>query len=537
MSARNSAVKAHGRRPTRSRDKPGETGKRRRRLADAVEENEIRQRLRVLLERHPQAEIARRTGVLPSRVSRYMSDTTIPAVFCRRLIKEFGVNPAWLMTGEGMPYLSDVAESTGQLAGNLLEVVNALNAVSQLRIGSLGGKQHARKLRELGDAMARHDVLHRKLNAQSVPILGQVLQDLQNALDSVDINQRHLFDKSKLAPARGLCRTAEQLARFCDDPRLRFEFALLQGRLATYEDNLPEVLESTQRAILMAASRSEFATERALVTLSESVGALQAQRRFAEARRMAESALAAARPAMRTSPPALQLAAMVADIQVSTGELRDGTDALMRVRSALTGKARQEADAYMASALLFSGAIEVREAAALGAYHLAQAARVLWVSLIVEDQSALQHGIAYWDRKPEIQSWERFYAALLVRALRGEGAGLLEDIRGLLNTPPQPVTPPTGSFLYHYNRHMIAVYGAQIYRVIGKAAEARRFFAESVRAIADLPDWYCLTVGWQALHHRNALELGSDSARRKARDFFERHIERGYRCFVPLAAV
>jgi transcriptional regulator with XRE-family HTH domain len=507
----------------------------RRRQADAAEEEQIRQRVRTLLDRYSQAEIARRTGVLPSRVSRYLNDTAIPAVFCRRLIKEFDVNPAWLLTGEGAPYLSDVTESTGQLAGNLLEVVNALNAVSQLRIGSLGGKQHARMLRELGDAMARHDVLHRKLNTQSVPILKQVLHDLQNSLDSVDINQRHLFDKSKLAPARGLCRTAEQLARFCDDPWLRFEFALLQGRLATYEDDLPGVLESTQRAILLAAGRSEFANERALVTLGESVGALQAQRRFAEARRMAESALAAAKPEMRTSPPALQLAAMVADIQVSTGELRAGTDTLMRVRSLMTGKARLHADAYMASALLFSGAVEVPEAANIGAYHLAQAARVLWVSLMLEDESALEHAIAYWDNRPEIQSWERHYAGLLLRALQKDGGTLPAEIRSLINTSPQPMTPPKGSFLYHYNRHMIAVYGAQSYRLIGKTAEARRYFTEAARAIADLPDWYCLTVGWQALHHRNALELGNNNAQRKARDFFDRHIELGYRAFTPLA--
>ena len=55
-------------------------------------DNGIRERLRSLLERYPQAEIARRCNTTPSNVSRYLRDTKIPAELCAAAVGGLGVH-------------------------------------------------------------------------------------------------------------------------------------------------------------------------------------------------------------------------------------------------------------------------------------------------------------------------------------------------------------------------------------------------------------------------------------------------------------
>src|SRR5262245_48664134 len=105
----------------------------------ADDDAEVRARLRELAEKTKQAEIAAKTGVNAANVSRYLKDNRIPASFCSALVRGMGVNPAWLMVGEGSAMLSDVTDGTGRMAGNVLQLVEAMNSVTKLRLGSLAG--------------------------------------------------------------------------------------------------------------------------------------------------------------------------------------------------------------------------------------------------------------------------------------------------------------------------------------------------------------------------------------------------------------
>ena len=64
-------------------------------------ESTLRARLQQLAQTHSQAELARKTGFPPANVHRFLKAGKVPADFCEALVREFGVNPAWLLAGEG----------------------------------------------------------------------------------------------------------------------------------------------------------------------------------------------------------------------------------------------------------------------------------------------------------------------------------------------------------------------------------------------------------------------------------------------------
>ncbi|MCA8946964.1 MAG: helix-turn-helix transcriptional regulator, partial [Planctomycetes bacterium] len=158
--------------------------------------NDLNSRLATLAEDRSLSDIARRTGTSVANVSRYISGTRIPGEFCAALVRGLGVNPSWLLTGEGSPFLSDVTEGTAQMAGDVLELVEAMNAVTHMRLGALTGKHHLKVLRELNDALLRYEELRARLNAHSAPIFKQLVDDLGAALGKLDIERAHDLRKA-----------------------------------------------------------------------------------------------------------------------------------------------------------------------------------------------------------------------------------------------------------------------------------------------------------------------------------------------------
>lgn len=496
-----------------------------RRQAVASEENEIRRRLHQLLERHSQAEIARGIGVPPSYVNRWLNGTAIPAVFCRALVKEFDVNPAWLLTGEGAPYLSDVAERTGELSGDLLDVVKSLASVNHMRLGALAGKHHAKMLRELGDAMQRYDTLHRNLNRRSVPILREVLGDLRNAIDKVEEDQN--FGKPDFSRAKELCATAEQLERLCDNPKLELELALLQGRLRRLTLDLRGALKFARKTIMLTLHHGGLLGEREFEALVEAMDALNTRARYMEMRRATKAIMALASDEALQSPSARWLEVLVAKTQVQTGELREGIDTLTRLRGEFTGNAAATVDALLSRALLIAGTIDVATAIKFGADSRAKALRILGVAGMAENEADLRRAIVYWDRmhKGERSILQRDYAQLVLRILQGETneiAPAAEEI-GERNTISRDLQMKTTGIL-----------AARLFTLIGRTTDAKRCFKESCRVIEKLPKWLYLPIVWQARHHRNALQSGTKEQQQQAREFLTHYIDLGYRCFVPL---
>lgn len=476
----------------------------------------IRDRLAELVQRHSQSEIARKTGASRNNVNRYLGGTRLPAEFASALVDELGVNPAWLLSGNGPPLLMDIAESTSRFAGDLLQVVNALNVVSQMRLGSLGGKHHARTLRELGDALARHEDLRRRLNRHSVPILRALLRDLAHALD-----------RKRLDAADELRRTAQQLGRFCDDPNLAVELALLEGRMELQAGNMLRVLDLARKAIILMHPRGGRMGERELEVLAETVTALYAWGYADEAARIARSALALAPPRMRECQAALALVALVADIRILHGGLRRGVRTLMSLRGALKGAPADRAEGVITHALLLSGMIDLAAAKNVGGQSLEKARRMVSFAMLMEDKAGLAQSMEYLRRLAAGRSepWEEWLPPLMLRALRGDTAGTLallaELDRKFLGDQPAPFD-------------WWPVIRATACRLVGRGTEARRCFRDSCKVISALPDEQRLGVNWQGRHMRNALALGTTGQAAEAREFFRRQVALGYRCFANL---
>lgn len=481
-------------------------------------EAEIRARLVQLVAEFPQAEIARRTGTSRANVSRYLRTNRIPASFAARCVVDLGVNPEWLLTGKGSMLLADSARGGEHLTGELLNIVQALNAVGQLRIGALGGKHHLRMLRELSDAVGRYGTLKERLNHLSVPVLRTILHDAKSAVD-----------KGRLDFARDLCRTASQLESFCDDPDLAYERAILQGKLELLSGNVPAALELFRRAIYESIRTGALLGTAPFNAVVECVAALHDWGRAKDALRLARAASSIAMDEALASESSSWLDILIADIRVHSGELNEGIKLISASRGKLKESSRlARANAILAQAMLYAGAIDVGGAVAIGGELPEKAGRLLGFALFTEDAQSIETALRHWEsmRTMSRDSWLTRSSRLILDILRGERAGMSAKIRQLLKVRMgSPVLPVNWA----------PILGAQMYRLIGRANEARRCMTESKRLLDSLPDWLQPGVMWWARHHRNVLEYGSPADIRDARAFFRHHLDQGYLCFQNVA--
>lgn len=475
----------------------------------------IRGRLQALQERFSQAEIARRTGESPANVNRYLKSNRIPATFVASCVEHLGASPAWLLTGQGAPFLDDVAEGTGRMAADLLDVVKALNVVEHMRIGSLGGKRHLRTLRELGDAMTRYEHLRQRLNRHSLPILRPVLDDLRAALD-----------RSNLGLARDLASTAQQLERFTDDAALSAELILQCARLALFDGDAVQAIELTRRSILLSLHHGANMDAKTLDTTIAAAYALRQWGRYREATRLARGALALADPNVRRTPGADMLRVLLADIRAQWGGLKRG----LRVLAGIIGRsenteAQTRAETSMSWMLMLSGAFHARAAADYGQPSQEKAGRILSVATFSRSPQDIAEALKFWDDQFGALGdfWPRHNAVLLQRVLAGDRRGLAEEVTRFVES-----RPGSSNFPMDWG----GIMGAELFHLLGKPALARQAHQRATRQVADLPGWFSMGFLWRARHHRNALEYGNEPERKRARAFIERNIRRGYRCLA-----
>lgn len=488
-------------------------------------------RLVELTKRHSQSEIARKTGTPVNKVNRYIHGTRIPCEFAAALVDALNVNPAWLLIGEGAPNVADVKPDTAQLAGNLLELIKAMSAAEHMQLGALTGKHHLRVLRDLSDAMMRYEKLREQLNKHSMPVLRNVLNELRRALDKRDsVRANELF------------RTAEQLRRICDDPGLAFDAAVMQGRLASLSSDHKRTLEASHRVATLALHHPHLMQERQLEALTETVFALRRVGHLAEARQLAESALAMASDELRQSDAAHRLAIEIVVVQISTGELLPGMNRLTALYRELQGSPKAIADAVMTQAMLFAGMLDVAEGCRFGEDSPRKAKTLIVMAMLGEQEAALTAALAYRDKvsppppecrrlgcvkgmRQSARGCERWWAEQVLYALRKETKDVLRAVRLLEDTKPDARDFALKGWV---------IIAAQVYRLLRREADARRCFRASCRAYQEVPPNFAADVLWQAMHQRNALELGNKREQQQAREFFRRHVDLGYGCFAHL---
>lgn len=198
---------------------------------DALNEG-LRKRLEFVAQRHSQADIARKARTSRTNVNRYLKGNRIPGDFCAALALELDVNPIWLLTGEGAPYMADISAGTAARASDLLELVQAMNNVARMKLGALAGKSEQKTLRELSDAIRSYQELRGKLNEQFLPLYKKLVHDFDKHVNMGDTEEAEYARKA-----------AEQVASICDDTDTRLDYLAAMSGRELYRGNAAQAVE------------------------------------------------------------------------------------------------------------------------------------------------------------------------------------------------------------------------------------------------------------------------------------------------------
>ncbi|MBE7491907.1 MAG: helix-turn-helix transcriptional regulator [Planctomycetes bacterium] len=481
--------------------------------------SEFHTRLHFLAQRFSQAEIARKTGTSRNNVSRYMRGAKLPVEFAAALVRGLGVNPAWLVAGEGTPYLSDVNTTTQKTAGDLLELVAAMNSVASMQLGSLTGKHHLRVLRELNDALARYQQLRVSINEKTAPIFTRILDDYWKALDRWELDR-----------AQDIQRAAEQVAKLCDDPALNLRFERTLAYHAYLRRDVDDSIAHQKRVFQRSLTQGALIDEAGMKEAYNLANTMQSVGRMAEARALCDGVLALARVNGSRLPIYRYLSALGGYCQLELGDLRDGMARIMAALPQSDPRMALNQNSMMIRALLLSGALDFRQAAEAGDFGPAHAQGMVSWAIMLEDAPALQLAVKRFTQ-PAADDFTTRLARAWAALLKGDTAPARQVIRDFGR--PREHGP-------HNERFDRAMYAAQLTRKYAPK-EARAYFAAARGAIEEAPPGVDMSIIGLANFHRTALELCRDGRGEDARSladaqaFFARVHNAGYGALARLA--
>lgn len=480
-----------------------------------TDEAALRQRLNQFAGRITRAEIARKTGTSVMNVSRYLSGTRVPAAFCMALVREFGINPNWLMAGEGAPFLSDLAGEHGHMAGNLLELVEAMSAVSRMKLGSLAGRDHMLLLRQLNDALGTYERLRGKLNEQGRGIMVDVLREFSGALDRMDMTR-----------ATALRKAAEQVARLCDDEALSGQLLTLQGHHSYLAGRLEESLALMRRRFGQALATGRIDNEETAKLALRITVVLHDSGHRDQARAMAEATLALGGNA---NPPLQSVAntgVFLGYLKTGQGDVRGALELATRWAPVLQGRPREVAQASMVRMQMLAGLLTPQEAVQAPGLPQPKFVFIAGFAAILEQAPVLQVAARFFESAPGREAAERNliagYCGLIARAIEKPAPAILKECaarRARAESVPG-------------NLPELDVYEAAVLRLMGRTAPAAKLAAGShARMEAGTQPMELLV---RVLHWRNLLALGRPEHRDHARDRLSALVGQGCLGLQPL---
>lgn len=485
----------------------------------------VRTRLHRLLEQHSQSEIARKTGHLVAGVNRYVHGARVPAAFCSALVRGLGVNPSWLLVGEGAPYLSDVPVETARLGENLLELVEAMNAIARMRLGSLTGKHHLKVLRELNDALMAHERLREKLNEQSRPLFKRILDDLQVALDKLDLER-----------AADLRQAALQLSRLCDDEELARAFMRLQAYHEFQLKNSERFLHFQRKLFLASLPDGTLFDERACDEARRIVVALVQMDRMREAHRICRAVRDLAGRKGQQWDAFARLENTRGVILTELGYLHKGLECVQRTLPRLTGMYRRIAEATQLRMMMWGGMLPIKDAAQVGERTDAKADHLMQFACWLGDKPSLRIALDYANAPNVEPVWRSGYFQRVAKAI-------LEQLER-----PDPKTAREGVPLDQGTGRPVggdaplaAACNTEILYASGDKAAALKELHKCEDTRRALPREVTPHILALSLHYRNVLRLIPKDAkgdqgrlRRAARKHFESWFKRGFTAYGPV---
>jgi hypothetical protein len=475
----------------------------------------LQSRLKQFAASHSRADIARKTGSSVMNVGRYLKGTRVPAEFCMAIVREFGVNANWLLAGEGGPYVSDLATQHGQMASNLLELVEAMSAVAKMRLGSIAGQDHMKLLRQLNDSLGTYERLRAKLNEQSRGILGDVLRELQGALTAMD-----------MARAGALRKAAEQVARLCDDETLTGQLLAMQAHHSYLAGRMDESLRLLRKRFVQSIGEGHIENEEQALGALRLVIVLNDSGRPTEALRMGRAFLALAGPEAQRLPSVASIGAFCANIHCTSGDVREALALLGTWLPFQQGRARAVSQAEHTRVQLQAGLLTFGEALAAPGLEQPKHAHILSLACAVEDVAAIRACMRFFDSPQGREVKERtlvpHFGHLLARAIeRADRATLREAAAKGKELAAQPRLGLEWK-----------IYETQLLRLVGERAKAAKVCAEVESTIAKLPDPDSLDVALRAQHWRSRILLGHEPE--EAKRYLDHCVAAGSRLFKPL---
>ncbi|MCK6439803.1 MAG: hypothetical protein L6Q71_06325 [Planctomycetes bacterium] len=493
--------------------------------SEQAKEDAFVERLTFLAKQHTMRGLARRVDVPNPTVSRYIRKGLPAASFCRRLVERVGVNPSWLLTGEGSPMITDAVAVGQASATDLLELVQAMGAVTKMRLGALAGNQSAKVLRELNDAMVRYEELRAKLNEQSRETFSQIVKSLDAALGTEKDTTR----------AESLIKAGEQISRLCDDPELEREFTKRRSFHAWLRGDASESSRLAREVFLQDLMRRDELDAAGLQSAWELAGSLRMQLRLRDARRIAETALLFAGDDTHDSQGynvVLEAAAMT---DIDLGDLRRGQERLAEIVPRMPNKWCERSTRPMLGVAHFLGG-GVSYEAARGYSETPMPYFLAFMALWTEEEKHLEdvqrHAYhAKTAHDPRVIVTDAFVKHLLM-AKRGKSSGaVMASLHDSLAKLPAEVS------MADFKAYVVPVIETQIAIAAGDTKHALSSFEKS-DSLSQASPSKSLFVMFAGIHHRNALRLSADSAgkkldaaRARALDFFKRYIDAGYWVF------
>lgn len=454
----------------------------------------VRERLRVLAARFPQAEIARRTGTSPANVHRYLRVGKVPVSFCAALVRAFQVNPSWLLTGEGGVLLSDVRAPVQQLGGDMLELVETMGAVTRMRLGELAARPDQKTLRSLGESLDSLERMRQTLNKRAGPLLQGTLAELQRS-----------FGPMQMDRAANLIETARKLARLTIDDGLLEQLDAAESSFHYLTARVESALEFERRVFARRTRAGVIRSGRELDSTLQFTMLLRETGRLREGRRVCRAVLAlAAESAADPTYKVMQL--LDANLSIELGDLAEGLSTTVRVFPTLT-QDRFGVGPLYTRAMLLSGNQTFQDAINVGAMNGGKARMLMRHAATRENAAELEIAMNTLvgplpQRVPDSE-YDTRLAALILDCLQGRKRGVAHFDAIVRDHPPASHSPVL-------KQTMIAIHRAQVARLGGDKRGLKQASAETEVALKAVPPELFVKLDWKATRLRN-LQAGPAS--------------------------